>query len=247
MLANSRSKPPTVNKEQELATGVLECLLRCREECALDLGKGEGSDWGQIGRSTRAPRHVLPGLHVHLFLQLCPCRPVSCSPRPDGASPAPRRHRLFLGSIPRSPGRVGGSGARPSHSGIAALTELSAFVSLVWPSCHLRGLDIGTHFPWCPLQGATSLSYSEPGRWHLMGITCGARGLTVAKVRRCLTPQQDLGCWTHGPPATALPTGHAALSSSGRTRHSGRGAGRPSSRQLWHLQGASWSVPPPGC
>ena len=60
-----------------------------------------------------------------------------------------------------------------------------------------------------------------------MGITCGARGLTVTKVRQCLTPRQDLGCWTHGLSATALPTDHAALSSSWRTYHSGLGAGWP--------------------
>lgn len=80
-----------------------------------------------------------------------------------------------------------------------------------------------------------------------MGITCGARGLTVAKVRQRLTPQQDLGCWTHGPPATALPPGHAPLSSSGRTRHSGAGqAGHPASScgiskvppGVFHLQAA---------
>ena len=80
-----------------------------------------------------------------------------------------------------------------------------------------RVLTLAHTFHGAPYKGATSLSYSEPTRWHLTGIARGARGLTVTQVRQCVAPQQDLGRWTHGLSAIALPTDHAALSSSWRT------------------------------
>lgn len=48
--------------------------------------------------------------------------------------------------------REGSGGPAPAHSGSAALTECLPLSLWYGPAVIRRGLDIGTHFPWCPLQ-----------------------------------------------------------------------------------------------
>lgn len=130
--------------------------------------------------------------------------------------------QIVLGLNSTSPGK--GQGAHPSPLRSCCINKMSALSLWYGPAVIGAGLDT---FHGAPYKGATSLSYSEPTRWHLMGIARGARGLTVTKVRRCVTPQQDLGCWTHGLSATALPTDHVTLSSSWRTRYKQSAWGSP--------------------
>ena len=155
---------------------------------------------------------------------------VSLPPWPLGApdlmvQSSSWKTQIVLGLNSTSPGK--GQGACPSPLRSCCINKMSSLSLWYGPAVIGAGLDIGTHFPWCPHKGATSLSYSEPTRWHLMGIARGARGLTVTQVGQCVAPQQDLGRWTHGLSAIALPTDHAALSSSWRTCCKQRAWGRP--------------------